>query len=333
MRQAGWVVLALGARSIMARLRLLFWQNYASARAVVSIKNQDNCGFNDRIIERLAKFGQDAPVFPQAVGALASMLNKRHGAILGLLQEQGALSLAALAQALAVSAETVRRDVRAMAEAGAVVRVHGAVGLAGQTGEAPFDRRMRENAGAKRAIARSLAEQIADGDSLMLDTGTTTSFLARELLTHRRLTVVTNSSDIARTLATVNGNRVFMAGGELRGDSGAALGASALDFIRSFAVQHAIISAGAVDASGVMDFDLQEAEFARMVLACGERRVMVTDASKFGRRGFIRVAGFEFLDLVVTNAPPPPEVAAAMASAGVTLHVSAGALMAEGLGG
>jgi DeoR family glycerol-3-phosphate regulon repressor len=106
-----------------------------------------------------------------------------------------------------------------------------------------------------------------------------------------------------------------------------------LDFIRSFAVQHAIISAGAVDASGVMDFDLQEAEFARMVLACGERRVMVTDASKFGRRGFIRVAGFEFLDLVVTNAPPPPEVAAAMASAGVTLHISAGAPMAEGSGG
>jgi DeoR family glycerol-3-phosphate regulon repressor len=165
----------------------------------------------------------------------------------------------------------------------------------------------------------------------MLDTGTTTSFLARELLTHRRLTVVTNSSDIARTLATVNGNRVFMAGGELRGDSGAALGASALDFIRSFAVQHAIISAGAVDASGVMDFDLQEAEFARMVLACGERRVMVTDASKFGRRGFIRVAGFEFLDLVVTDAPPPPEVAAVMASAGVTLQLSTGSHGAEGV--
>lgn len=259
------------------------------------------------------------------------MLNKRHGAILKLLQEHGALSLAALAQSLSVSAETVRRDVRAMAEAGAVVRVHGAVGLAGQTGEASFDRRMRENAGAKRAIARHLAEQIADGDSLMLDTGTTTSFLARELLSHRRLTVVTNSSDIARTLATVNGNRVFMAGGELRGDSGAALGASAMDFVRSFAVQHAIISAGAVDTSGVMDFDLQEAEFARMVLSCGERRVMVTDASKFGRRGFIRVAGFEFLDLVVTDAPPPPDVAAVMASAGVTLQLSTGSHGAEGV--
>ena len=252
------------------------------------------------------------------------MLTKRHGAILKLLEGRGALSPATLATELSVSAETIRRDVRALVEAGAAVRVHGAVGLAGQTGEASFDRRMRDNAVAKRAIARTMADQIADGESLMLDTGTTTSFLARALLKHRRLTVVTNSSDIARTLATVNGNRVFMAGGELRGDSGASLGASALEFVRGFAVQHAIISAGAVDASGVMDFDLQEAEFARMVLACGERRLVVTDASKFGRRGFIRVAGFEVIDAVVTDASPPPDVAAAMASAGVALTLAQG---------
>lgn len=251
------------------------------------------------------------------------MLTKRHGAILTLLKAQGALSVAALSQALNVSTETIRRDIRVLVEAGAAVRVHGAVGLPDQLGEAPFDRRMRENAGAKRAIARTLAEHIADGDSLMLDTGTTTSFLARELLGHRRLTVVTNSSDIARTLATVNGNRVFMAGGELRGDSGASLGASALDFIRPFAVQHAIISAGAVDASGIMDFDLTEAEFARAVLGCGERRVVVTDASKFGRRGFIRVAGFDLLDEIVTDAPPPADVLSALASAGVRLTLAA----------
>lgn len=251
------------------------------------------------------------------------MLTKRHGTILKLLQGRGSLSVTALAEELAVSTETVRRDIRALVEAGAAVRVHGAVGLAGQMGEAPFDRRMRENAVAKRAIARTMAAQIADGESIMVDTGTTTSFLARELLGHRRLTVVTNSSDIARTLATVNGNRVFMAGGELRSDSGASLGALACDFIRSFAVQHAIISAGAVDASGVMDFDLQEAEFARAVLACGERRVVVTDASKFGRRGFIRVAGFDLMDEVITNAPPPPDVAAAIALAGGTVRLAA----------
>ncbi len=251
------------------------------------------------------------------------MLTKRHGAILNLLEGRGALSINALSQELGVSAETVRRDVRLLVEAGAAVRVHGAVGLAGQMGEAPFDRRMRENAAAKRAIARATAERIADGESLMLDTGTTTSFLARELLGHRRLTVVTNSSDIARTLATVNGNRVFMAGGELRGDSGAALGASALDFIRPFAVQHAIISAGAVDAGGIMDFDLHEAEFARAVLACGERRVVVTDASKFGRRGFIRVAGFDAVDEIVTERAPPPELAEALRRADLRLTLAA----------
>lgn len=251
------------------------------------------------------------------------MLTPRHGAILKLLEDKGPLSVTALADTLEVSSETLRRDVRALADAGAVVRVHGAVGLAGQVGEAPFHRRMRENAGPKQAIARAMAAQIADGDSLMLDTGTTTSFLARELLGHRRLTVVTNSSDIARTLATVNGNRVFMAGGELRGDSGASLGASALEFIRDFAVQHAIISAGAVDASGVMDFDLQEAEFARAVLACGARRVVVTDATKFGRRGFIRVSGFDLVDEIVTDSAPPPDVAAAIALAGTRVELAA----------
>ncbi|MBP6737908.1 MAG: DeoR/GlpR transcriptional regulator [Rhodobacteraceae bacterium] len=251
------------------------------------------------------------------------MMPRRHSAILKLLEGRGALSITALAEALDVSGETMRRDVRALVESGAVVRGHGAVGLTGQIGEAPFLRRMRENAGAKQAIARAMAAQIADGESLMLDTGTTTSFLARELLGHRRLTVVTNSSDIARTLATVNGNRVFMAGGELRGDSGAALGASALDFIRPFAVQHAIISVGAVDAGGVMDFDLQEAEFARAVLACGERRLVVTDASKFGRRGFIRVAGLDGIDAVVTDRAPPEAVAAALAAANVTVSLAA----------
>jgi DeoR family glycerol-3-phosphate regulon repressor len=249
------------------------------------------------------------------------MLTRRHGAILKLLQAHGSLSVAALSQDLGVSTETVRRDIRALVDAGAAVRVHGAVGLAGQIGEAPFERRMRENAAAKRAIARAVAARIGDGAAIMVDTGTTTSFLARELLGHRRLTVVTNSSDIARTLATVNGNRVFMAGGELRGDSGAALGASALEFVRSFAVQHAIISAGAVDSSGVMDFDLQEAEFARAVLACGERRHVITDASKFLRRGVIRVADFDRIDELVTDAAPPPGAAEAMAAAGTLLRI------------
>lgn len=253
------------------------------------------------------------------------MLSKRHSEIMRMLSDEGTVTISELASRLGVSLETVRRDVRPLTENGSVLKIHGAVGLAGQVGEAPFQRRMRENASAKRRIAREMAGFIQDGDSVMLDTGTTTSFVARELLDHRRLTVVTNSSDIARTLATINGNKVYMAGGELRSDSGAAFGVSAIDFISKFSVAHAIISAGAIDAgSGVMDFDLEEAEFARMMLSRGERSYVVTDHSKFGRRGLVQVAGFEAVGRVVTDAPANDEIAAALEAQGAELTVAGG---------
>lgn len=246
--------------------------------------------------------------------------SKRHGEILRLLREEGTLSVADLAGRLGVSLETVRRDVRPLTDDGQVLKMHGAVGLPAHIGEAPFERRMRENAAAKRAIARHAAATIRDGESIMMDTGTTTSFLARELLGHRRLTVVTNSSDIARTLATVNGNRVYMAGGELRPDSGAAFGVSAIDFVSRFSVAHAIISTGAVDAAeGVMDYDLEEAEFARMVLSRGQRRLVVTDRTKFGRRGLVHVCGFDGFDALVTDGDPPSDIAEALEKGGARL--------------
>src|SRR3954449_711757 len=209
--------------------------------------------------------------------------SKRHGEILRLLKEEGTVTIASLAGRLDVSLETVRRDVKPLTSDGSILKMHGAIGLPSMAGEAPFERRMRENADAKRVIARMVAATIRDGESIMLDTGTTTSFLARELLGHRRLTVVTNSSDIARTLATINGNKVYMAGGELRSDSGAAFGVSAIEFVSRFSVSHAVISAGAVDARlGIMDYDLEESEFARMVLSRGTRSLVVTDHTKFG---------------------------------------------------
>ncbi|SPH18464.1 Glycerol-3-phosphate regulon repressor [Defluviimonas aquaemixtae] len=250
------------------------------------------------------------------------MLSKRHADILKILESEGSATISALARELGVSLETVRRDVKPLTETGVVVRIHGAVGLAGQIGEAPFQKRMRENAEAKKAIARTLAASIRDGETIMLDTGTTTSYVARELMGHRRLTVVTNSSDVARTLATVNGNRVYMAGGELRSDSGAAFGKSALDFIARFTVNHAVISAGAVDHSGVMDYDLDEAEIARLMLSRGERRVVVTDHTKFGRHGLIAVAELAEIGEIVTDGVPGAAISEALAAAETTLTLA-----------
>lgn len=249
------------------------------------------------------------------------MLTKRHSEILKILDSEGTATIAALAEAMDVSLETIRRDVRPLVDGGAVLRMHGAISLTSQQGEAPFRRRMRENAAAKQAIAAAAAKTVRHGDAVMMDTGTTTSFLARALVDHKRLTIITNSTDVARTLAGGDGNRVFLAGGQIIGDSGAVLGAQAVRFVNGFSAAHAFISAGAVDGDEVMDFEETEMEFARALLDRAERRVLVTDATKFGRRGLVTVCRFDVLDAVITDAPM--DAAAALKAAGVKLTVAA----------
>ncbi|MGL4197682.1 MAG: DeoR/GlpR family DNA-binding transcription regulator [Allorhizobium sp.] len=249
--------------------------------------------------------------------------SKRHRDIIRQLEQDGTVLISDLAARFGVSLETIRRDLKPMADAGTIIRMHGAVALPSQTTEAPFERRLQENAAAKKAIGRCLAQTIRDGDSLMLDTGTTTSLLARELLGHRRLTVITNSSDIARTLATINGNKVYMAGGELRSDNGAAFGSAAIDFLARFSVLHAIVSVGAVSAaSGIMDYELEEAELARMVLSRGSRRIAVTDHTKFGREGLVTVGPFSALTELVTDRTPPPDICASLREACVEITIA-----------
>ena len=248
--------------------------------------------------------------------------SKRQTLILESTRRSGSARISDLAAELDVSLETIRRDIRSLVETGEIVKSHGLVSLARQDMEAPFERRMRENLDAKIRIARHVAAGIADGDSVMMDTGTTTSVLARELRGKTGLTIVTNSSDVARTLATVNGNKVYMAGGELHGDNGAAFGRSAIDFVSAFRVRHVVISIAAIDpVGGLMDYHL--ADFARTVLGCGETRTVITDHSKFNRRALVRVAGFLDVDRIVTDMAPPPEITERLLAAGTALEIAA----------
>jgi DeoR family glycerol-3-phosphate regulon repressor len=116
-----------------------------------------------------------------------------------------------------------------------------------------------------------------------------------------------------------------MAGGEVHGDNGAAFGRSAIEFIAAFKVRHAIISISALDAeAGLMDYHLTEAEIARTVLGCGQNRLVITDHTKFNRTALVRVAGFSDFDLLVTDRPPPPDIANGLAMGGARVEVAAG---------
>ena len=248
--------------------------------------------------------------------------SKRMLTIVDHIRQLGTATVAELAASLGVSGETIRRDAKTLEQKGQVLKLHGALALPHLAGEAPFERRLREHSDAKRAIAKRAIQFVEDGDSIMIDTGTTTSIFAQELRAKRNLTIVTNSSDIARTLATVNGNTVFMAGGELKGDNGAAFGSPAVAFFAKFRVKHAFISIGALSATdGPMDAELSESDLARMVLSRADHRVILSDSSKFGKTALVKVCEFTDINRLITDASPDAALSAALADAGVTVNI------------
>jgi DeoR family transcriptional regulator, glycerol-3-phosphate regulon repressor len=226
--------------------------------------------------------------------------------VLNAVALRGTISVRELATLLSVSEQTVRRVVQPLVERGAVEKVHGAVVGRSRPGEAPFLARMAVQQRAKVAIAGAVAAMVRDGDRIALDTGSTTGFVAQALRQRRGLTVVTNSTFIATTLATIPGNRVHMAGVELRNHDGASFDAQAFAVVRSMSVRVAILSASAIDPTrGLMVEEHAEAEMSAAMGDIADLRVFAVDSSKFSRRALVALAPLRDGDVVVTDAAPP----------------------------
>jgi DeoR family glycerol-3-phosphate regulon repressor len=253
--------------------------------------------------------------------------HQRQNEILASVRSRGACSIVELATELNVSDETIRRNIKPLVHQGLVEKVHGGIVLVqNQQPEPPFEKRMQEQIEAKQLISSLVAELIHDGDSIMLDTGSTTAYVARALGEHRNLSVVTNCTEIARTLVREPSNRVHICGGSLRADDWATFGASAIDFVRQFHTSYAILSIGGIAESGVfMDYHLEEAEFSRAVIEQAKKTIVVADHTKFGNPNFIKVCDFDQVDMVVVDRPPPSAIQSAFDEAGVkVIHGSTG---------
>ncbi len=243
---------------------------------------------------------------------------KRQTDILHAVRKTGSCSIADLAECLDVSTETIRRNIKPLVEKGTLIRFHGGIMEPENVGDQPFQRRMMLNEDAKRAIANLVRQRVSDGDSLILDNGTSTAYVADALANHSRLVVVTNSAEIARRLASRNGNRVFMAGGELSGDDAAAFGPSSLEFLRQFEVRYAIISVAGISARGdLVDFHLFEAEFTRAAMSQAQATWVIADETKFGREAPVRVCQLGEVDTLFCDSGLPPGVVRRCAEAGV----------------
>ncbi len=235
----------------------------------------------------------------------------------------GSLRVGRLAAELDVSEETVRRNLKVLAEAGHVDKMHGGARLAETSGEGDFQHRLSIGAAAKQRIARHVAGMIPDGTSIFLDVGSTTSYIADALRDHADLLVVTNSVSVAYKLATRGGNQVYMAGGALRAHDGGAFGAEALAFARNFKTDLAVLSTAGITAEdGFMLFDLEEANFSREIIKGAARRIVAADAAKFGRPAPITLCDPALIDTLVTDAAPPGNVAEAAQKWSTTIEVA-----------
>jgi DeoR family transcriptional regulator, glycerol-3-phosphate regulon repressor len=235
-----------------------------------------------------------------------SIMSRYEQDILSAVSLRGSVSTAELASLLGVSDQTVRRVVKPMADRGEVTKLHGVVIATERATEPPFLARMQVNHRAKVAIATAVAGLIADGERLALDVGSTTGYVAQALRQHRNLNVVTNSSFIATSLATITGNRVHMAGVELRNHDGAAFDEAAFATVRSFRVRTTVLSASAVHpAHGFMVHDHCEAEMSKAMAAIAERRILAVDHSKFAKIALLALDVLRPGDVVVTDSRPP----------------------------
>jgi len=238
--------------------------------------------------------------------------HQRQDAILSVIQARGSCSIIELADMLHVSDETIRRNVRPLIEKGYLHKVHGGVVLAPPSeDEQPFERRLRSHAAAKEQIANLLAAIVDSGDSLMIDTGSTTAYVARALRGHKDLNVVTNCTEIARTLVVGAGNQVHLAGGQLRRDDSAVFGSSALTFVGQFQVKYAVLSIAAISLQGeFMDHHMLEAEFSRAMIKQAQQTIVVADSSKFSNSALIQVCSLPQVDMLICNQAPPAELCA-----------------------
>jgi len=243
------------------------------------------------------------------------------------VEQSGYVEARQLAADLRVDVSTIRRDLDALARFGLVQRTHGGA-LPVKDAEPidlPYELKKNERLADKRALAKYAASLVADGDSLVLDSGSTTYALAQAIRGRRDLTVATNDLRIAHYLAAGGGLRLFVTGGQLIDSVFTLVGPGALANLSGLHVDWAFLGADAVDVeAGVTNRNTVEIPIKQAMLEAGARRVLLADSSKFGRKALATVVSIDAFDCIVTDAGLPSRARAGYGSRLVCVPVSPG---------
>jgi DeoR/GlpR family transcriptional regulator of sugar metabolism len=250
--------------------------------------------------------------------------------IADLVRQDGAVSIADLSACLGMSEATIRRDLTKLEQQGLLRRTYGgAVSLRTPSLDAPFAVREQHHVAEKRAIALAAANLVSDGETIVLDAGTTTAALARALRDRCDLTVITNSERVMNELYDCNGVTVVVTGGELRpllglpakGDL-CMVGPITEQILRRFRPAKAFLgTAGITARDGMSNTSLPQSQIKRIMAEISEQVILLTDHTKFGHVSYSIVAAVDVLDKVVTDSGVDVEDRQALQDRGIEVIV------------
>ncbi|MDP4622246.1 MAG: DeoR family transcriptional regulator [Hydrogenophaga sp.] len=234
-------------------------------------------------------------------------LNPRQTELIEAVRSNGPTSIESLAERFGVTLQTVRRDVRHLAEGGWLARFHGGVRLPGSTTEnIAYRQRQALVSEGKAVIARSIAQRIPNGCSLIMNIGTTIEAVAHELRHHQGLRVITNNLHIAAVLSANRDCEVIVAGGVVRGTDQGIVGEATVDFIRQFKVDIGLLGISGIEADGTLrDYDFREVKVSRAIIEQSREVWLAADHTKFNRPAMVELGALNDVDILFTDEPPP----------------------------
>ena len=243
----------------------------------------------------------------QSGGILA---DERRTIIMQIVTNAGRVRVKALAEKFNTSAVTIRNDLNELQKRGLVLRSHGgAVTPDGRIYESPFQDRIQSHHEEKRRIAILAATLIHDGETIVLDSGTTTDEIAKQIKTRQHLQVITNGVNIANQLLGSRGVQTVILGGTLRNDSASIVGRGTEDMLHQFSADKLFLGGAGCDPEfGVSGANLEEAMVNKAMLNIAREIIVVADASKFKKRSLSRITSFSDVDIVISDTSLPPAI-------------------------
>jgi DeoR family transcriptional regulator of aga operon len=249
---------------------------------------------------------------------------ERHRQILQMLEESGRVTVEELIDVLSVSAVTARADLDALAEAGALVRSHGGgVKRVDPLVDYPVAIKETLHKQEKVRIGAAAAALIKPDQTIILDSGTTTAEIAREIRKQQmRITVVTNALNIAGELANAPKVQVVMLGGLMRKPSGSMVGPQAEASLKALSADHLFLGVDAIDAKiGICTPDILEAQLNELMISVSREVTAVADFSKFQRRSLSVISPVERLSRLITDTQTDAKAISELRSRGVEVVV------------